>query len=73
MEEAYRSKGLVYEICIFCESPALGIFAFGLRREISMRSDLVGGAAPTVARIGKWIKTNVLLLVKKKKQTIWQR
>jgi hypothetical protein len=38
-----------------------------------MRSDLADGAAPTGARIGKWIKTNVVLLVKKKKQTIWQR
>jgi hypothetical protein len=54
----------------------LGIFAFGLRREILMRSDLAGEAmagGSTGARIGKWIKTNVVLLVKKKKQTIWQR
>jgi len=31
------------------------------------------GAGPSGARIGKWIKPNVVLLVKKKKQTIWQR
>jgi hypothetical protein len=40
-----------------------------------MRSDLAGrvpGPMPTGARIGKWIKTNVVPLVKKKKQTIWQ-
>jgi hypothetical protein len=34
---------------------------------------LPAGRPPTGARIGKWIKTNVVLLVKKKKQTIWQR
>jgi hypothetical protein len=40
--------------------------------EKSPRGQTLPAGAPTGARIGKWIKPNVVLLLKKKKQTIWQ-